>query len=46
MTGRDQYPMQQAYLLLKAEVDVPLVVEGLVWGVQSVLVGEVAGHEG
>jgi hypothetical protein len=46
MTGGEENAMEETDLLLEGEVDVAFVVEGLVGGVEGVLVGEVAGHEG
>jgi hypothetical protein len=46
MAGGEENAVEETDLLLEGEVDVAFVVEGLVGGVEGVLVGEVAGHEG
>lgn len=46
MARGDENAVEETDLLLEGEVDVAFVVEGLVGGVEGVLVGEVAGHEG
>ena len=46
MAGGNENSVEETDFLFKSEVDVAFVVEGLVGGVESVLIGEVAGHDG
>ncbi len=46
MAGGNENSMEETDFFFESEVDVAFVVESLVGGVESVLIGEVAGHEG
>ena len=46
MAGGNENSVEETDFFFESEVDVAFVVESLVGGVESVLVGEVAGHDG